>query len=168
MPRGGARPGAGRKPKAQKFAAPIARAEKQISDKLPGIVANLLRLADGGYDIVEETWEPAGTVMVSGMEIYEPQEGPPRSMKVSRQAFPDLPADQLVLIRRVVSTTDMDRAANIYLVDRILGKPKERHEVDATGSAVIVVRAIDYREQLMALAPGPDNPDHDPDQPALE
>jgi hypothetical protein len=44
---GGARPGAGRKRKAEKFAAPIAKAEKRIADRLPQIIDNLLVLAEG-------------------------------------------------------------------------------------------------------------------------
>lgn len=50
---GGARPGAGRKPKAIKFETHIQRAEKQIADRLPWIVEKLFELADGVY--VEET-----------------------------------------------------------------------------------------------------------------
>lgn len=45
--RGGARPGAGRKSKAQKFATEIAAAERQITDRLPDIVAAQIDLALG-------------------------------------------------------------------------------------------------------------------------
>jgi hypothetical protein len=44
---GGARPGAGRKTKAEKFATAIARAEKRIADRLPQLIDNLIALADG-------------------------------------------------------------------------------------------------------------------------
>jgi hypothetical protein len=45
--RGGARPGAGRKPTREKYASKIAAAEKKIADRLPGIVDSLLELAGG-------------------------------------------------------------------------------------------------------------------------
>lgn len=46
-PNGGARPGAGRKPKAEKFKVPIAKAEKKIADKLPWLIDQALELAEG-------------------------------------------------------------------------------------------------------------------------
>ena len=45
--RGGARPGAGRKPKSIKFESEIQKAEKRIADRLPWIVNKLFELADG-------------------------------------------------------------------------------------------------------------------------
>jgi hypothetical protein len=44
---GGARPGAGRPRKAEKYAVPVRKAEKRILDRLPQLVDNLLLLADG-------------------------------------------------------------------------------------------------------------------------
>ncbi len=44
---GGARPGAGRKPKDEKFKIPIAKAEKKIADKLPMLIDKALELAEG-------------------------------------------------------------------------------------------------------------------------
>lgn len=44
---GGARPGAGRKPKADLFATPIRRAEKRIADRLPFLVDKLMELSEG-------------------------------------------------------------------------------------------------------------------------
>ena len=44
---GGARPGAGRKPKDEKFKVPIAKAEKKIADKLPMLIDKALELAEG-------------------------------------------------------------------------------------------------------------------------
>lgn len=44
---GGARPGAGRKPKDEKFKVPIAKAEKRIADKLPMLIDKALELAEG-------------------------------------------------------------------------------------------------------------------------
>ena len=44
---GGVRPGAGRKPKAEKYQRPISTAEKRIADRLPAIVDAMLSLALG-------------------------------------------------------------------------------------------------------------------------
>lgn len=48
-PNGGARPGAGRKPKDEKFKVPIAKAEKKIADRLPMLVDKALELAEGVF-----------------------------------------------------------------------------------------------------------------------
>jgi hypothetical protein len=44
---GGAREGAGRKAKPDKFKVPIAKAEKKIADKLPMLIDKALELAEG-------------------------------------------------------------------------------------------------------------------------
>lgn len=59
---GGARPGSGRKPKDEKFKQPIAKAEKQIADKLPWLIDKMLELADGVY--VEK-------IGVNGTMVYQ-------------------------------------------------------------------------------------------------
>lgn len=64
MPRGGRRAGAGRKPKAELFARPIAAAEKQIVDRLPELVAAHFALAFGGTESFLDVWEPAGLIMI--------------------------------------------------------------------------------------------------------
>lgn len=46
-PNGGARPGAGRKPKDEKFKLPIAKAEKRIADRLPWLIDQAMELAEG-------------------------------------------------------------------------------------------------------------------------
>lgn len=96
---GGARPGAGRKPKAQKYEQQINKAERQVADWLPALMHNMKRLADGVV-VQEET--PDGETL-----IYQK---PP------------------------------DRAANQYLIDRIMGKPTERHELtDKDGAPLFKV-----------------------------
>lgn len=47
MPRGGARPGAGRPRKAVQHARPIAKAEKTLADRLPEVAEAMLQLALG-------------------------------------------------------------------------------------------------------------------------
>lgn len=125
MPSGGSRPGAGRKSKAQKFERPIAAAEKKIADRLPQIVDNLIFLANGGYEQVTETWEPAGLHTVGEGEAILP-------------AFPDKKPDELVLIKRTSSIAAPDRAANTYLLDRIAGKPTVPIEASGPGGEPIV------------------------------
>lgn len=44
---GGARQGAGRKPKAERFKSAIAAAEKRIADHLPQLIDSLLELSEG-------------------------------------------------------------------------------------------------------------------------
>ncbi len=103
MPSGGARPGAGRPRKREKYARPIAQAEKRIADNLPNIIDKLMELADGVT--VQETGKDGSE------RIYD---RPP------------------------------DREAAKYLIDRIMGKPTERQEVDNSGDLVIRVH---YAEQ---------------------
>jgi hypothetical protein len=59
---GGARPGAGRKRKSEKFAGQIAKAEKRIADRLAQCIDNLQMLADGV--LVEEFNIATGKPMV--------------------------------------------------------------------------------------------------------
>lgn len=132
--------GPGRRPKAQKFARPIARAEKQIADRLPELIDNLFVLASGGYERVEEEWQPAGLIYIGSGEF-------------AHRAFPDLPPDELVLVKRKSSIADKDRAANEYLVNRILGKPTERAEVTGANGGPIELTPVDYRAGLDALKP---------------
>lgn len=115
--------GPGRPRKADKNAGAVARAEKQIRDRLPELVDNMFHLADGGYERVEEEWAPAGSIYIgSGKEAFK--------------LYPDLPPDTLVLVKRKVSIADKDRAANVYLIDRIAGKPTERKELSGEVTTV--------------------------------
>ena len=97
--------GPGRKRKADKFARPIARAEKQIADQLPALITNMLTLANGV--LVEDTNPVTGNV-----QIYQK---PP------------------------------DRAANEYLINRILVKPIERQEIGGVDGGPIEVAFVNYR-----------------------
>lgn len=118
---GGRRAGAGRKPKAvTKLRSEIvAEADKSICDELPRLIGNMVRLANGGYPRVEERWEP--------VEIEVPgEDGAPSTRKT-----------ELVLVERKVSTADADRAANQYLIDRVLGKPKQAVEMSGPNGGAI-------------------------------
>lgn len=118
---GGKRAGAGRKSKATtKLRADIvAEADKAICDELPKLINNMVRLANGGYPRVEERWEP-GEVLTPGEDGKEP----------TRKT-------ELVLVERKVSTADADRAANQYLIDRILGKPKQAVEMSGPNGGAV-------------------------------
>jgi hypothetical protein len=94
---GGARAGAGRKPKAEKYIATINEAERRIADRLPELIDHLFDLACGVF--CEEA---------DARRVY--QERP-------------------------------DRAALVYLVDRVMGKPKElvEHSGEIEGATASVV-----------------------------
>lgn len=89
---------AGRPARSQKFARPVAAAEKRISDALPTLIDKMLELANG--------------VTVSETD----QRG-----------------------AEVIYTRPPDRQAAEYLLNRIMGKPTERSEVDQSGSTIIRV-----------------------------
>lgn len=135
---GGARPGAGRKPKRTKYELTVTQAEDKIVDHLPQILDNLLHLANGGYERVEEEWQPAKLVTITKHDEENDQ-------FYSVPAFPDKDPDEMVLVKRKVSVADKDRAANIYLVDRILGKPTQKQDIDLTAKGLqITVRHINH------------------------
>lgn len=135
---GGARPRAGRKRKATKYELAVTEAEDKIVDHLPTILENLLELANGGYERVEEEWQPAGMVTLTKHD-----EEKDKFYQV--QAFPDKDPDELVLVRRKVSVADKDRAANIYLVDRIMGKPTQKQDIDLNAKGIqVTVRHINH------------------------
>ncbi len=110
----------GRPRKAEKFAGQIAAAEQRIADTLPSILEAQLLLAHGGFEEVEEEWQPARLVTIGSGELEQP-------------AFPELPPDQLVLVKRKSSIAAPDRAAGQYLIDRILGKPTVAVEAEVSG-----------------------------------
>lgn len=136
MPRGGKRAGAGRKPNNERFARPIAAAEKKLGDQLPALAENILALAHGGFPVVSEIWEPAGLVTVDDTEVVE-TDGKAFSVKIKRLAFPGKNADELVLIKRTVSTAAPSLAANQYALDRIMGRPTEHQELSGPDGGAI-------------------------------
>jgi hypothetical protein len=137
-PNGGARPRAGRKPKKTKYELTATEAENKIVDHLPAILDNLIYLANGGYERVEEEWQPAGMVTLTKHD-----EEKDKFYQV--QAFPEKDPDELVLVKRKVSVADKDRAANIYLIDRILGKPTQKQDIDLNAKGIqITVRHVSH------------------------
>jgi hypothetical protein len=114
---GGARPGAGRKPKADKYAGAINRAEKKIADKLPQLVDNLLKLANGGFEVVEEKWIPRAAFSLGDIIANQAGADTPEGKEAIENPF------EMVLSERKSYIAQPDRASNQYLIDRIGGKP---------------------------------------------
>lgn len=114
---GGARANAGRKSDVAKKAIADfnAATQDQLVEWLPQLLKNLKTLADGGYERVEENFERSIHEPVIGYRDGEAIKGPP---EISME-----------LVERKVSIAEPDRMANIYLIDRLLGKPTERKEV---------------------------------------
>jgi hypothetical protein len=140
--------GPGRPRKKDKYSGAVTKAESRIVDRLPELIDNMFYLATGGYERVEEQWAPAGSLWVGSGEF-------------ARRMYPEAEADELVLVKRTVTVADKDRAANIYLIDRIMGKPIERKEHTGADGGPIEALYIDYRDGL-AQTPGRSIEDSDP------
>ena len=114
--RGGPRPNSGRKTTAfnKSRAEILAAIDKGNVERLPKLFENLFKLADGGYERVEEEWVPGDAPLAQpGTTSSEPP---------------------LVLAKRKVSVAEPDRASNQYLIDRILGRPRQSVEVTDAGA----------------------------------
>lgn len=100
MSRGGARPGAGRPAKAEKYGGHVAAAEDRIADRLPELIDNLFRLA-------------------AGVQVYRARKG--KGPIAEGEDLAEADEAEFYL-------TPPDFRANEYLINRILGRPTERHE----------------------------------------
>ena len=132
---GGARPGADRKPTAEQFESEIATAKKCCADTLPDRLETVTGLAEGGYEKQMRKMLPAALVMKKKI-VHD--NGVPHN--VEEPAFPDEKADKMMCVEETRQRLAPDRAANIYLVDRILGKPTATVEAEITadmGGALI-------------------------------
>jgi hypothetical protein len=135
---GGARPGAGRKRKYEKYQTAIEKAELRIAQKLPEILDNLEILADGGQQIITEEWQPAGLVTLTKHDDE-------KDKYYQVQAFPGLDPLEPVLVKRTVVTSGKDLRANQYLADRVMGRPTQKQEIDFSGDGLnITVRHITH------------------------
>lgn len=96
---GGARAGSGRKPTRERFAAQVAKAEKQIADKLPAIIEDQLRAAlDGDVKAGQYLIDRILGKPIAVQEVSGPDGGPiPVQNHIAREldrlySDPDLPA----------------------------------------------------------------------------
>lgn len=151
-PRGGKRAGAGRPRKVVTHEAPIKRAEKKFADRLPELADNVLSLAAGGHETYVLTFEPAGTVIVDDTEVVETEKGA-ISLKIKRLAFPDKKPDELVLVRKVISIAAPNLAANVYGLDRIMGRATERQEIAGPDGGAIPVAIESVIERIYGEPP---------------
>ena len=143
--RGGSRSGAGRKTAEQTKARQDLNAavDGLIGEMALDLVANLKRLADGGYKRVTLTEEPAATI--TRVDVVRDKDGNPtfdgrgNPVTAEQPAFPDAKPDAMVVTRRVVEVADGDRAANEYLLNRRLGKPKQAVELSGPDGGAIPV-----------------------------
>jgi len=129
--------GPGRPRKHEKYDAQIAATEDRIADRLPERVERLEFLANGGYQHIDEEWQPAALIFVEDVTLVE---GKRVVSKV--RAFPDAKPDDMVLVKRTIRVAAPDRLANMYLIDRILGKPTQsvEGEVNVTDPEQLIAR----------------------------
>lgn len=132
MPRGGAREGAGRKPKAETYARQIAATEKRIAASMAALLVSLEQLADGGAEREMRVEQPAGTLFRDVWIQDEDEAGEPvgKARRDKVLIFPELPPLEMVCIKRVITVEPGDRQAIIYLLDRIMGKPAGEDQSD--------------------------------------
>jgi hypothetical protein len=127
MPRGGPRPNAGRKKKTDKNKTAIERAEKQIRDQLPQVINTLQKLAFGGIPQVEDKWIPRVAFSQGDLIALAAEKGDGEPVDLEELLGGD--PKEMVLSERKTSHTLPDRAALIYLANRIMGTPKQRTEL---------------------------------------
>lgn len=115
-PNGGARPGAGRKPKVDKYIQSEQIVE-HAADELRKNYTNIRKLADGQIEITHEEWAAAGAFKISTKAGTKP-------------IFQDSDPKDLILIRKRVSRYGPNLRANEYLTNRVMGRPPIHIEVE--------------------------------------
>jgi hypothetical protein len=148
---GGARPGAGRRPRSEKFPEVFERLDERLADGVPDRMDALEYLAAGGFEQIEEIYEPAG--LIYREDVTTGDDGKLQRTRVL--AFPDLKPDALVCIRRTRSIAAPDRAANVYLLDRFAGKPVQATELSGPDGAPIPIDLTSALDRVY----GPENED---------
>jgi hypothetical protein len=132
---GGRREGSGRKPNAEKYAAPISRFNDLAAAGLVQCFDNLATLADGGFERVEIKQVPAG--LLTRKDVARDAGGEPilddklKPTIVEVQIFPELEADELVTVERKTTTLAPDYKANEFLVNRVMGGVRPEPEPDS-------------------------------------
>lgn len=129
---GGARAGSGRKRISERYSEQVATFHDLAAADIEKRYQSLAFLADGGFEELEEVWEPAGLITVQ--KTLETADG---VIRVSELAFPHLPPEQLVCVQRKKRIAAPDRKANEYLVDRVAGRPVAAVEADVEADVEI-------------------------------
>src|SRR5215213_8774963 len=101
---GGARAGAGRKPSNTKYATQIDAMKDRLAGRLDTRLDMMEMLADGGFEQIQEVWEPAGLIFVTKQVVTK--DG---TVSMKELAFPELDPEQLVCVRRTRSVAAPDR-----------------------------------------------------------
>jgi hypothetical protein len=125
MPRGGARPNAGRKPKSERFERGIKATESAVAARLKPLREALLQLALDGGERREKRYEAACLILRTELDEILDRDGNPTG-KMRRSVVPVFPGadpERIVLVEERVTTEPPDLRAIEYCIDRILGKP---------------------------------------------
>lgn len=125
--RGGARPGGGRPRTRDIFHSIVREAEGKIADKLPLIVDDILRLAQGQYSETRLEMEPAGTLYRDDYvnSTIDTDKGVRNIYKrVKVPMYPEKPPDEMVVTKQVETNFAPNLHACIYLMNRIMGPPQ--------------------------------------------
>ena len=126
MPRGGARPGAGRKTRLERYGGDIVRAEDRCRDRLPTTLDNIEKIADGKAVRVEVKRQPAGTIFRK--DVVRDKDGHPvadskgRFVSIEGLSYPDLDPTEMVEVERKETHFAEDLQANQYLADRVMNR----------------------------------------------
>jgi len=124
---GGARLGAGRKSQArhERIEPTIEQLDQRLQPTIDARIHLLEQLAAGGRQTIIERWQRAGDIFVAQIEEELDSESKLTGETVTRKTrgLPGKPADELVLVSRIVKTLAPNLAANIYLVNRLVGAP---------------------------------------------
>lgn len=144
---GGARAGSGRKRISERYASQVEAFHDRAAADLDTRYQALAFLADGGFEEVEELWEPAGLVTIQ--KTLETADG---VIRVSELAFPHLSPEQLVCVQRKKKIAAPDRKANEYLIDRVAGRPTQAIEVDSDPDGAFQVTADAMTQAASELA----------------
>jgi hypothetical protein len=124
---GGARPNTGRKGpgRIERLEPILEQIDDRLEQKVDERLTSLEQLAQGGIQAVTERWQLAGTIFIDDYQDLTGPDGAPTGKTVRHKirALPDKPADELVLVSRTVNTLPPNLAANIYLINRLVGPP---------------------------------------------
>ena len=130
---GGVRPGAGRPSNAVKYREPLESFHDSAAEDLAQTYRNLRQLADGEAMRTETKTQPAG--IITRKDVARDKAGEPIRDKAGKLTvievlvYPELPADEMVIVEVKRISLPPEFKANEYFVDRLGGKPKQGVEV---------------------------------------